>query len=110
LFKLAQGEFIAPSHIENLLIQAEFVDQIYIYGDILRSFLVAIIVPSQALQTWAKTQNFTWTNLRELYDKPQITQAILSQVAQVGRTARVRCQFHQFHSLPLTLLVLAATL
>ena len=40
LFKLAQGEFVAPSYVENVLLQAEFVDQIYVYGDALHSHVV----------------------------------------------------------------------
>jgi long-subunit acyl-CoA synthetase (AMP-forming) len=32
LFKLVQGVFVAPSSIENILLQCAFVDQIYVYG------------------------------------------------------------------------------
>ncbi|EFC37790.1 predicted protein [Naegleria gruberi] len=46
IFKLSQGEFVAPENLENLFISKTlFVDQIYIYGNSEKSFLVAVIVP-----------------------------------------------------------------
>ncbi|KAJ2718912.1 medium-chain fatty acid-CoA ligase faa2 [Coemansia sp. Benny D115] len=49
LFKLAQGEFIAPEKIENTCADHFITNEAFVYGDPLRSFLVAIIVPDASL-------------------------------------------------------------
>ncbi|KAF4690128.1 hypothetical protein FOZ60_000584 [Perkinsus olseni] len=45
IFKLSNGEYVAPERIENVLIQSPYVAQAFVYGNSLRSSLVAIIVP-----------------------------------------------------------------
>jgi len=47
IFKLAQGEYIAPSKLEGAYSLSPYVEQICIYGDSLRTFIVAIIFPSR---------------------------------------------------------------
>ncbi|KAI9203595.1 uncharacterized protein BJ171DRAFT_137214 [Polychytrium aggregatum] len=46
IFKLAQGEYIAPEKLENIFVQSPLVAQIFIHGDSLQSELVCIVVPS----------------------------------------------------------------
>jgi long-chain acyl-CoA synthetase len=47
IFKLSQGEYIAPEKIENIFALCAYVGQTMIYGDSLRSCCVAIIVPNE---------------------------------------------------------------
>ncbi|KAJ1723599.1 medium-chain fatty acid-CoA ligase faa2, partial [Coemansia biformis] len=49
LFKMAQGEFVTPERIENVLMDHFVVNQAFVYGDALQSSLVAIIVPDDKL-------------------------------------------------------------
>ena len=37
MFKLQQGEFVAPEKIENLLAKCKYIESIFIYGDSLQS-------------------------------------------------------------------------
>ncbi|ORX72477.1 acetyl-CoA synthetase-like protein [Linderina pennispora] len=58
LFKLAQGEYIAPERIENIYMDHFIVNQAYIYGDPLQNALVAIIVPDEEfLPMFLKSKN-----------------------------------------------------
>ena len=45
IFKLSQGEYIAPEKIENIFGLSNMIAQSMLYGDSLRSCTVAIIVP-----------------------------------------------------------------
>jgi fatty acid CoA ligase FadD9 len=47
VIKLAQGEFVAVSRLEALYSTSPLIHQIYIYGNSARSFLLAVIVPTE---------------------------------------------------------------
>jgi long-chain acyl-CoA synthetase len=54
IFKLSQGEYIAPEKIENIFGLSPWIAQTLIYGDSLRSCCVAIIVPHvDKAKAWA---------------------------------------------------------
>lgn len=44
IFKLSQGEYIAPEKLENVYIQSEWVSQLYVHGDSLHDWLVTFVV------------------------------------------------------------------
>ena len=43
--KLAQGEYVALEKIENMYAASKVVGQIYVHGDSLQSFLLAVVIP-----------------------------------------------------------------
>lgn len=53
IFKLAQGEYVAPEKIENIYLQSKYVKQIFVHGDSLQSYLIAVVVPEwDVLSNW----------------------------------------------------------
>ena len=47
IFKLAQGEYIAPTKLEAQYVQSEYVTLVVVYGDSYHSNLIGIIVPER---------------------------------------------------------------
>ena len=46
IFKLAQGEFVAPERLEVLYVnKSSLIEQMYVYGNSLQSNVVAVVVP-----------------------------------------------------------------
>ena len=55
MFKLSQGEYIAPEKLENIYIQSPYAAQVFVYGDSLQNYLVAVVVCEEpTVQKWAK--------------------------------------------------------
>lgn len=49
IFKLSQGEYIAPAKIEDIYAQSPYMVQVFVYGDSFKSCLVGIVIPNFAL-------------------------------------------------------------
>lgn len=45
IFKLSQGEYVAPEKLENMFVTSGFILQLFVHGDSLQSELVMIVVP-----------------------------------------------------------------
>ncbi|CAE8732463.1 unnamed protein product [Polarella glacialis] len=89
IFKLAQGEYVAPEKLENLNAQSKFVGQNFVYGDSLKTQLVSIIVvdPDQAA-AWAKEKNVSKT-LPELCKDDAFKKAILADLEILAKTQKL---------------------
>merc|ERR1712050_526904 len=48
IFKLSQGEYVAPDRLEQIYKTAMGIDDIFVYGDSFKSCLVAIVVANGA--------------------------------------------------------------
>ena len=60
IFKLSQGEYLAPEKLENAYIQSPLVAQIMVYGDSYKHCCVAIVAPDeQALADWCNKNGKT---------------------------------------------------
>ncbi|KAJ2615846.1 medium-chain fatty acid-CoA ligase faa2 [Coemansia sp. RSA 1365] len=97
LFKLAQGEFIAPEHIENVLMDHFIVDQAFVYGNPLQNYLVAIIVPDEKLLSMflqnkgiISQQAAEHINLEDFCDNDRVLQSVISELAIWGKAHSLR--------------------
>ncbi|XP_064422855.1 long-chain-fatty-acid--CoA ligase 6 isoform X1 [Latimeria chalumnae] len=85
IFKLAQGEYIAPEKIENIYIRSEPVAQLYVHGDSLQSCLVGIVVPDpEVMPTWAKKRGFEGS-YAEMCKNKELKIAIMQDMVRLGK-------------------------
>lgn len=100
IFKLAQGEYIAPEKIENVYIRSAPVAQLFVHGDSLQASLVAIVVPDpEVLPAFAQTLGVQGP-LETLCKSPEVKKAILSDMIKLGREAGLK-SFEQVKNLHL---------
>ncbi|XP_062045766.1 long-chain-fatty-acid--CoA ligase 6 isoform X1 [Lepus europaeus] len=85
IFKLAQGEYVAPEKIENIYIRSEPVAQIYVHGDSLKAFLVGVVVPDpEVMPTWAQKRGIEGTYTQLCINK-ELKKAILEDLVRLGK-------------------------
>ncbi|KAM9330417.1 long-chain-fatty-acid--CoA ligase 1-like [Gastrophryne carolinensis] len=85
IFKLAQGEYIAPEKIENIYIRSEPVGQIFVHGESLQDFVVGIVVPDpDTAISWAQKKKLKGT-YEELCRNKSFKNAILEDLINLGK-------------------------
>uniref|UniRef100_A0A8D0A1R1 Arachidonate--CoA ligase n=1 Tax=Sander lucioperca TaxID=283035 RepID=A0A8D0A1R1_SANLU len=90
IFKLSQGEYIAPEKIENVYTRCVPVLQVFVHGDSLQSFLIGIVVPDpEVFVDWAKERGFMGS-YEELCQNPDLKKAVLEDMTAVGKEAGLK--------------------
>uniref|UniRef100_A0A8C9DUT2 Long-chain-fatty-acid--CoA ligase n=1 Tax=Prolemur simus TaxID=1328070 RepID=A0A8C9DUT2_PROSS len=90
IFKLAQGEYIAPEKIENIYLRSEPVSQVFVHGESLQAFLIAIVVPdAETLCPWARKKGFDGT-FEELCRNKDVKKAILEDMVRIGNDSGLK--------------------
>uniref|UniRef100_A0A2K6TZQ3 Long-chain-fatty-acid--CoA ligase n=1 Tax=Saimiri boliviensis boliviensis TaxID=39432 RepID=A0A2K6TZQ3_SAIBB len=90
IFKLAQGEYIAPEKIENIYLRSEPVAQVFVHGESLQAFLIAIVVPdSEILCSWARKRGFDGS-FEELCRNKDVKKAILEDMVRLGKDSGLK--------------------
>ena len=89
MFKLQQGEYIAPEKIENKLAKCKYIEQIFIYGDSLQNYLVAILVPKyKDVIDFLKNKGIndvTKENYKNYFEDPDLIKDILKTIDSYSR-------------------------
>lgn len=90
IFKLAQGEYIAPEKIENIYIRSEAIAQVFVHGESLQAFLIAIVVPDvETLRPWAQKRGFDGS-FEELCRNKDVKKAILEDMVRLGKDSGLK--------------------
>jgi long-chain acyl-CoA synthetase len=90
IFKLAQGEYIAPEKLENAYNKIDIVKQIFVYGDSLQSNLVTIIVPEDdEVRKIGEARDIDTSNLDEFYKSKEWEELVKERFD----TTKKECKF-----------------
>ncbi|NXA72040.1 ACSL5 ligase, partial [Thryothorus ludovicianus] len=90
IFKLAQGEYIAPEKIENVYIRSTPVAQVFVHGESLRSFLIGIVVPDAEMLPEFAAKLGVKGSFEELCKNSAVKKAILDDMIRLGREAGLK--------------------
>jgi long-chain acyl-CoA synthetase len=86
IFKLAQGEYVAPEKIENLLVQLPEIAQVFVHGESLEAHLVAIVVPAEPQLVALAALQGNHSTFERLCGDAAITKQILDKVQSFSRS------------------------
>lgn len=86
MYKLSQGEYVAPEKIEDVYARSPFISQLFVYGDSFESFLIAIIVLDEDyIKKWS-AQNGNNTHLTVPYEKcDELKRIVLEDMTREGK-------------------------
>lgn len=90
IFKLSQGEYIVPEKIESIYCRSKYVYQVFVYGESLKSCIVAIVVPDvDYLKHWAQENRIPGT-LTVLCNNGKIKELILNDMLNSGKQSGLK--------------------
>ena len=93
IFKLQQGEYISPEKVENIFSGCKYVEQIFIYGDSLQNYLIAIIYPqSHNVIEFLKKKykNVSKENYKNYFDDQELKTEIIKELDKFGRKSDLK--------------------
>ncbi|CAF0941638.1 unnamed protein product [Rotaria sp. Silwood1] len=81
MYKLSQGEYIAPEKIEDAYSRSQFVSQLFVYGDSYKNFPVAVVVLNEDyVKKWSAKDDNTRCNTEE-----KLKQIVLNDMLREGK-------------------------
>jgi len=89
IFKLAQGEYIAPEKIEGVLVQSPWLAQVYVHGDSLQSTIVGIVVPDEATLPGLAAKIGVSGSFEEMCRNEEVKKAIQKDLTSLAKANKL---------------------
>ncbi|XP_023346235.1 long-chain-fatty-acid--CoA ligase 1 [Eurytemora carolleeae] len=91
IFKVAQGEYVAPEKLEEIYAKSMFVSQVFIHGDSVKSCVVGIIVPDiQSVQDWAGRRKMPNDSFTALCNSREVKNLIMKELEDLAREFQIK--------------------
>ncbi|XP_055932345.1 long-chain-fatty-acid--CoA ligase 1-like isoform X2 [Argiope bruennichi] len=86
LFKLSQGEYIAPEKIETVYSQSKLVAQIFVDGHSDQNYVIALVLPEpSALKDWLRSKGYKEVeDINQLLLKKEVRKSFLVELRKIG--------------------------
>ena len=86
IFKLSNGDYVAPETIENIYKTSAFIAQCFVHGDSHKSHVISVVVPRQKqIQDWAETHNIPNHSFTALCCHKDVKKFILSEMKALSQ-------------------------
>ncbi|CAI5444018.1 unnamed protein product [Caenorhabditis angaria] len=91
IFKLAQGEYVAPEKIENVYVRTSVVQQVYVDGDSLQRWLIAVVVPEPSvLLEWnSKHGGNLERSIQEICQDEKAQEFVIQELNSYGKANKL---------------------
>ena len=94
IFKLSQGEYVAPDRLQNIYKSAYGLADVFVEGNSYESYLVAIVVPDEeTFPTLMKNNNIEFSekpSIKQLIEHPGCQAAIIKELDNVAKKAALK--------------------
>ena len=91
-FKLSQGEYVSPEKIEIIYAKSHYISQIFVHGNSLQNYLLAIVVPDEAYirKEWAHKHGFHHdTPFHEICNHHKLKETILDDMEKKRKKGKL---------------------
>jgi len=90
IFKLAQGEYVAPDKVESQYMNSPLISQIFVDGDSLQTYVVAVVVPDpEAVLPWAKSKEMNG-DYKALCKGQALKEELLKEMQDIAKEAGLK--------------------
>ena len=81
IFKLCQGEYIAPEKLEGVYTQCPNILQIFVHGESIQAYLVGVVYPNpEAAKEWATKAGLGDVTVKDLVDNQDYKKHLLNEI------------------------------
>jgi len=97
LFKLSQGEYVAPDKVQTILVNSKYINQIFLYGDSQYSYAIALVYPELKECTdylkRIKSEgdiNYDELKIEDICENKKLIEEILKDADNIGRKSDLK--------------------
>jgi len=91
IFKVAQGEYVAPDKLQLVYSKSYYISQVFVHGDSLRSCVVGIIVPHILhVQEWAGRRKIPNDSFTALCNNREVKSLIMKEIQDLGAEYKLK--------------------
>jgi len=85
IFKLSQGEYVAPEKIELIYERCPYVSQVYVYGESLKSHLIGIVILDEISLKTECPEKFNHIEVADLHRSQEFEKFLLDSLRSLGK-------------------------